>query len=707
MTEEKKNMTTEPKRYTVTAALPYANGSKHIGHLAGAYLPADIFTRLKRSQKKDVVFICGSDENGAAIEIQAMKENTTPEAIIEKYHYLIKDSFEKLGIAFDVYHRTSEKIHHETAQEFFLTLLKKGHLIEESSEQYYDEQAQTFLADRYITGTCPNCSYPNAYGDQCEKCGKSLSPSELIDPRSTLSDSKPILRMTTHWYLPLDKYEGWLREYILESHKNDWKVNAYGQSKSWLDAGLQPRSMTRDLKWGIDVPLENAKGKKLYVWFDAPIGYISATKTLFQELASGEKKFSYPHITRKVAADDWKLYWQDKDTQLLHFVGKDNIVFHCIIFPLILHLHGDYIIADNVPANEFLNLEGDKMSTSRKWSVEMHDYIAEFPGKPDVLRYCLISNMPETKDSEFTWKDFQLKNNSELVGILGNFVNRVLVLIDKYYEGVVPDKKPCSDLQTFLLEQKSAIEKSVDQYRFREAMGEMMNVARHGNKLLTDKEPWKTFKTDPEQTAVVLYDCVQIIANLSILCEPFLPFTSEKIRSMLQLTEPLSWEDAGNAGLVKGGHKLSKPTLLFDKIEDDIIDIQLEKLHKNKLQMEQNKESDSAVKPQKPEITFDDFEKLDFRVGTILTAEKVEKADKLLKMTVDLGFEVRTIVSGIAEHFSPEELPGKQVTVVANLAPRKIRGVESKGMILLAEKADGKLEFATVLNSVPNGSIVR
>jgi methionyl-tRNA synthetase len=699
----------EPKRYTVTAALPYANGSKHIGHLAGAYLPADIFVRLKRSQQKDVVFICGSDENGAAIEIQAMKENSTPQEIIEKYHYLTKSSFESLGIAFDVYHRTSDPLHHQTAQAFFTTLYEKGCFEEQTTAQYFDEKANTFLADRYITGTCPNCAYQNAFGDQCEKCGKALSPTELINPRSTLSDATPVLKETKHWYLPLDRYEGILKEYILEKHKDDWKPNAYGQSKSWIDAGLQSRAMTRDLKWGIDVPLEQAKGKKLYVWFDAPIGYISATKALFAELESGNLHYAYPQIKTEVKADDWKKYWQSEDAKLLHFVGKDNIVFHCIIFPLILNLHGDYIMADNVPANEFLNLEGDKMSTSRQWSVEMHDYINEFPGKADVLRYCLISNMPETKDSEFTWRDFQTKNNSELVAILGNLVNRVVVLTHKFFDGKVPDEKPCDDLSKFLTEQKNKVATAIDHYHFRDALLEMMNVARHGNKLLTEKEPWKKFKTDPAQTAIDLYDCIQLIANLAILCEPFLPFTAQKLRNVIGLKGEYSWDDIGNAGLVAGNTTIGSNGLLFDKIEDDVIDKQLAKLEAIK-QMNiptETKESKMEIAPQRDEIVFDEFSKLDLRVGTILAAEKVEKADKLLKIEVDLGFEKRTIVSGIAPYFQPADIVGKQVMVVANLAPRKLRGIDSKGMILLAEKEDGSLEFATVLNSVPNGSIVR
>lgn len=677
-----------PKRYTVTAALPYANGPKHIGHLAGAYLPADIYVRYLRLNKKDVVFICGSDEHGTAIPIQAKKENTTPQAIIDHYHHMLKDNFEKLGVSFDIYHRTSEKIHHETAQQFFLDMYNKGLFTEELSAQYYDEEAKSFLADRYIVGTCPNCANPNAYGDQCEKCGKSLSPKELINPHSTLSGTPPVLRETKHWYLPLQNYEGWLRKWILEDHKEDWKVNVYGQCKSWIDGGLAPRAMTRDLDWGVKVPLAGADGKVLYVWFDAPIGYISATR----QWAIDNGK-------------DWEPYWKSKDTQLVHFIGKDNIVFHCIIFPIMLHAHGEFIVPDNVPSNEFMNLEGDKMSTSRGWSVEMYQYIDDFPNKPDELRYCLASNMPETSDSEFTWKDYQTKNNSELVAILGNFVNRVLVLTNNYFEGKVPQAGECDDLRAFISEQRDKIGKSIEGYRFREALAELMNVARHGNKLLTEKEPWKTFKTDPQQTGIVLYDCLQLIANISILCEPFLPFTAQRLRNMLNITDSLSWSDAGKQSLVVPGHQIGKAEYLFQKIEDDVIQVQIDKLQKTKpVEMPATQAQDSSAKP---EITYDDFTKLDLRVGTITAAEKVEKADKLLKLTVDMGFEVRTIVSGIAEHFAPESLIGLQVSVVANLAPRKIRGTESKGMILLSEDKNGKLHFVSPKDLTDNGSIIR
>lgn len=682
---------TEKRRYTVTAALPYVNGPKHIGHLAGAYLPADVYVRLKRLQNEDVVFICGSDEHGTPITIQAMKENCTPKEVIDKYHTLVKDCFSQLGISFDIYHRTSEPIHHETAQSFFLDFYNKGLFEERETEQYFDEKANLFLADRYIKGTCPNCGHDSAYGDQCEKCGKSLDPTDLINPVSTITGDKPILRKTKHWYLPLQKYEPWLRQWLLRDHAKDWKANVYGQSKSWIEGGLHPRAMTRDGEWGIKVPLVDAVGKVLYVWFDAPIGYISATKQWALD-----------------TGNSWEPYWKDKNTKLIHFVGKDNIVFHCIIFPIMLHMHGDFIVPDNVPANEFLNLEGDKMSTSRGWSVEMHDYIADFPDKPDVLRYCLLSNLPENKDSEFTWKDFQTKNNSELVAILGNFINRVTVLTHKYFDGKVPNDKPCNELQAFLQSQKEKIADALDNYHFREALLEMMNVARHGNKLLTEKEPWKLFKTDPKATATVLYDCLQIIANLSVFCEPFLPFTAVKIRKAININQPFTWADAGRADLLQPDLLIHPPFHLFEKIEDDVIERQLEKLHKNRLKQTAPLSMENEKKEEaKAEITFDDFGKLDLRIGTILSAEKVEKADKLLKLEVDLGFEKRTIVSGIAEHFDSQTLAGKQVMVVVNLAPRKIRGIESKGMILLAEKENGSLEFATVLNEVQNGSVVR
>ena len=679
------------KRYTITAALPYANGPKHIGHLAGAYLPADIYVRYLRAQKRDVVFVCGSDEHGTAITFQALQENTTPRAIIDKYHVLVKDSFAKLGISFDIYHRTSEKIHHETSQEFFLDFYNKGLFKEITNEQFYDEEAKVFLADRYIKGTCPNCGHDSAYGDQCEKCGKSLSPTDLINPKSTLSGAIPVLKPTKHWYLPLNEYEPWLKQWLIRDHAKDWKTNVYGQSKSWIEAGLQPRAMTRDGEWGIPVPLKDAEGKVLYVWFDAPIGYISATK----QWANDNNK-------------NWEPYWKDSDTRLIHFVGKDNIVFHCIIFPVMLHMHGDYIVPDNVPANEFLNLEGDKMSTSRRWSVEMHEYLETFPDKVDELRYVLTSIAPETKDSEFLWKDYQTRVNSELVAILGNLVNRVMVLTDKYFGGKVPQAGECGDLKKFIGEQRDKVSDAMENFRFREALSEMMNVARHGNQLLSDKEPWKLIKTDEKATAIVLYDCLQIIANLAILCEPFLPFTSRKIYAMLNLDGTnFSWMDAGRQDLLKGGYILGKASLLYQKIEDDVIEAQIAKLKKPEVKTTTLTNDPSETRNAKPEITYDDFMKTELVVGTILTADKVEKADKLLKLTVDVGFEKRTIVSGIAEHFKPEELPGVQVSIVANLAPRKIRGIESKGMILLAEDKDGKLHFVSPQQGTSNGSIIK
>ena len=716
------------KRYTVTAALPYANGPKHIGHLAGAYLPADIYVRYLRSNKRDVIFICGSDEHGTAIPIQAKKENTSPTAIIDRYHALLKDNFPKLGIELDVYHRTSEPIHHETAQDFFKVMYDKGLFTEEVSEQYFDEETKTFLADRYIVGTCPNCGNPNAYGDQCERCGKTLSPKELINAHSTLSGKAPILKATKHWYLPLQDYEPWLKEWLLEGHKDDWKPNAYGQCKSWIDAGLQPRAMTRDQDWGIKVPLPGAEGKVLYVWFDAPIGYISATKQLFKELESGKYEFANAKIQRPFVhqpkATDWELYWKDKDTRLLHFIGKDNIVFHCIIFPSMLHAHGEFIVPDNVPANEFVNLEGDKMSTSRGWSVEMYEYLEEFPDRPDELRFVLASIMPEAKDSEFTWKDYQTRVNSELVGIFGIFVNRVLVLTEKYFEGKVPQAGECNELKNFITEQHNKISESLENFKFRDALAELMNVARHGNKLLTEKEPWKTFKQNPESTGITLYDSLQIIGNLAILCEPFLPFTSKKLFAMLNLdAKDFSWSDIGRQDLLKPGHQLGKPALLYQKIEDEVIQKQVEKLQATKqvapsiVEEAKPQTSDTKIEPKseslpiaigtKSEITFDDFSKLDLRVGTILTAEKVKKSDKLLKLSVDIGFETRTVVSGIAQFFKPEDIIGQQVSLVANLAPRKMLGIESKGMILMAEDENGKLQFVLPKELTKNGSTIK
>ncbi len=695
------------KRYTVTAALPYANGPKHIGHLAGAYIPSDVYARYLRLNNKDVVYVCGSDEHGTAIPNQALKENTTSRAIIDKYHALIRDCLYSLGISFDVYHRTSEPIHHKTSQEFFLNLFNKGLLNEETSEQYYDEEARQFLADRYIVGTCPKCGHPNAYGDQCEKCGSTLSPRDLINPRSTLSGKPPVLRPTRHWYLPLEKYEGWLRGWILESHKDDWKVNVYGQCKSWIDAGLQPRAMTRDLDWGIQVPLPDAVGKVLYVWFDAPIGYISATRALFEELSKSKKEFSTPQRDfGKVGAEDWKPYWEDPGTKLVHFVGKDNIVFHCIIFPVMLHVSDRFIVPDNVPANEFMNLEGDKMSTSRGWSIEMHEYIEEFPDKPDVLRYALLTNLPETKDSEFTWKDFQAKNNNELVAIFGNFVNRALVLTQKYFENKVPargalgelDKKALAGLKDF----PSRIGSSIEAYKFREATANLMDLARLGNKYLADSEPWKLAKSDLGRVGTILNIAIQISANLAILAEPFLPFSSKKLRTMLGL-EGKTWLETGG-DLLAVNHALGEPQLLYEKIEDEVIEKQIRKLMETKKAVEL---ASQPVEPSKAEITFDDFGKMDIRIGKILEAERVEKSRKLLKLKVDTGLDMRTVMSGIAEYFSPEEMVGKQVALLVNLAPRKIMGVESQGMILMAEDKDGKLRLVQPSEGVSPGAVVR
>ena len=714
----------EIKRYTVTSALPYANGPKHIGHLAGAYIPADVYVRFLRLLKKNVVFVCGSDEHGTAIPNQALKENTTAQQIIDKYHVLIRDCLYKLGISFDVYHRTSETIHHQTSQEFFLTLFSKGLLTEETSEQYFDKEANAFLADRYIVGTCPHCGNPNAYGDQCERCGSTLSPRELINPRSTLSGSAPVLSPTKHWYLPLQDYEPWLSEWILKSHADDWKANVYGQCKSWIDAGLLPRAMTRDLDWGIKVPLPDAEGKVLYVWFDAPIGYISATRALFQELSDGKKKYSSPQSDfGKVKADDWKKYWQDKDTKLVHFVGKDNIVFHCIIFPVMLHASQQFIVPDNVPANEFMNLEGDKMSTSRGWSIEMHEYIEDFPDKPDVLRYALLTNLPETKDSEFTWKDFQSKNNNELVAIFGNFVNRALVLTQKYFENKVPprgaltpvDEKVVNEVKAF----PGRIAASIEVYRFREATALMIDLARTGNKYLAETEPWKVAKTDMSRVGTILNLALQISANLAVLTEPFLPFSSRKLKDMLALND-LGWNETGSVDLLTVGHALGVASLLFEKIEDPVIEAQIKKLNIKKMEVEKGPPSRDAsageaggeakiinpVKPLKPEVTIDDFSKLDIRIGKVIAAEKMEKSNKLLKLTINSGLDTRTILSGIAQHYTAEEMVGKQVTFIANLAPRKMMGLESQGMILSAEDGDGKLTLLQPAGEVGPGSAV-
>jgi methionyl-tRNA synthetase len=704
----------KPKRYLITSALPYANGPKHIGHLAGAYLPADIYVRWLRARKEDVVYVCGSDEHGAAITIQAMKENTTPRAIVDKYHAMLKSNMADLGISFDIYHRTSEPIHHETAQEFFTSLNDKGELQKKESEQFYDEEAKTFLADRYIVGTCPVCGNENAYGDQCEKCGTSLSPEQLINPRSTLSGNAPTKKATTHWYLPLEKHEDFLREWILGEHKDDWKVNVVGQCKSWIDLGLQPRAVTRDLDWGVKVPLKEAEGKVLYVWFDAPIGYISATK----QWALDNKK-------------DWKPYWHDKDTKLVHFIGKDNIVFHCIIFPVMLKLHGN-VLPDNVPSNEFMNLEGDKMSTSRGWSIEMDEYINDFVKKEnggdmmvDSLRYYLTQIAPETKDSEFTWKGFQDAVNSELVAIFGNFVNRAWVLMHKLCNGKVPKlhTNMLDDRDKTLFEEiqnsKFKIQNSIEEYKFRDALYEVIDLARKGNKYMQEKEPWivaKSIGTNPDAQKQIdncLHICLQLTANLAVMINPFLPFTAKKMCYMMKVVDKmLDWENAGKSKLLSEGYSLRAPELLFRKIEDTEVAAQLEKLKlkssKLKMDNEVKKEATGSEQLQtsnlKPQIEFDDFSKIDLKVGTILTAEKVEKADKLLKLEVDLGFEKRTIVSGIAMHFKPEDIVGKQVVVVANLAPRKMRGIESQGMILMAEDKAGKLHFVSPASMIDAGS---
>ncbi|GAA4111135.1 methionine--tRNA ligase [Aquimarina addita] len=670
-----------PGRYTITAALPYTNGPIHIGHLAGVYVPADIYSRYLRMIGKDVAFICGSDEHGAAIPMRARKEGVSPQVIIDKYHAIIKKSFADFGILFDNYSRTSAPVHHETASEFFRKLYDDGKFIEETSEQLYDAEADQFLADRFVVGTCPKCGHEEAYGDQCEKCGSSLNATELINPTSTISGAKPTLKQTKHWYLPLDQYEDFLREWVLKGHKKDWKTNVYGQIKSWVDDGLRPRAVTRDLDWGIPVPVEGAEGKVLYVWFDAPIGYISSTK----EWATREGK-------------DWEPYWKDKNTKLIHFIGKDNIVFHCIIFPSMLKAEGSYILPENVPANEFLNLEGNKLSTSKNWAVWLHEYLEEFPDKQDVLRYVLTANAPETKDNDFTWKDFQDRNNSELVGNFGNFVNRVVVLTNKYYDGIVPTPNAFSelDLQTLaeLKAYPAVISSSIERYRFREAGQELMNISRLGNKYLQDEEPWKLVKTNEERVKTIMYVALQITAALAIVSEPFLPFTSEKLKNMLGTNGKelkIDWNEISTKEvLLPAGHQVKKSQLLFSKIEDADVQKQLDKLEATK---KANEAENKIVEPQKETATFDDFTKLDMRIGTIVSAEKMTKTKKLLILKVDTGINTRTIVSGIAEHFTPEEVIGKKVTVLVNLAPRALRGVESEGMILMTETPDGKLVF--------------
>ena len=693
-------MKNEIKRYLITSALPYANGPKHIGHLAGAYLPADIYVRYLRSSGKDVVFVCGSDEHGSAITLQAMKEKTTPRAIVDKYHVLLKENMADLGISFDIYHRTSEPIHHETAQEFFTVLNDAGKLIKKETEQFYDEEARTFLADRYITGTCPVCGNPGAFGDQCEKCGTSLSPEQLIGPKSTLSGNPPVKKATTHWFLPLDQHEAFLRQWILEDHKQDWKANVLGQCKSWLDAGLQPRAVTRDLDWGVKVPLDEAKGKVLYVWFDAPIGYISATR----QWAIDNNK-------------DWEPYWKSPDTKLVHFIGKDNIVFHCIIFPVMLHLHGN-ILPDNVPSNEFMNLEGDKMSTSRGWSIEMEDYIQDFVKKEngssmvDALRYYLTAIAPETKDSEFTWKGFQDAVNSELVAVFGNFVNRTFVLMHKLCKGKVPPLHSIDEEAKVLFEEMTASAKTIssliEQYKFRDAQNEVIELARKGNKFMQEKEPWILAREinedgsikDAQQKEIdnCLHVCLQLSANLAILCNPFLPNAATKMCHMMKVVpKMLDWENAGKGKLLSTGYSLRAPELLFRKVDDIEVTEQMEKLKRKSENIKMEKSSTSietkATVEQKQEIQFDDFAKIDLRTGVIVKAEKVEKADKLLKLEVNLGSETRIIVSGIAQHFDADEIIGQQVVVVTNLAPRKMRGIESNGMILMAEDKDGKLKY--------------
>ncbi len=679
-------MAKEFKRYLITSALPYANGPVHIGHLAGVYVPSDIYTRYLRMRGRDVVSVCGSDEHGVPITIKARKEGVSPQAVVDRYHEIIKDSFSRLGISFDIYSRTSSPTHRVTASDFFRKLYDEGKFIERTSMQYYDEEAGTFLADRYIVGTCPRCGNDRAYGDQCEKCGSTLSPDELIEPRSAVSGAVPVKRETKHWYLPLDKYEGFLRRWILEGHK-EWKSNVYGQCKSWLDQGLQPRAVSRDLDWGIPVPVEGAEGKVLYVWFDAPIGYISATKDL---------------------TPDWEKYWKDGDTKMVHFIGKDNIVFHCIVFPSMLEAHGGYILPENVPANEFLNLEGDKISTSRNWAVWLHEYLDEFPGKEDVLRYVLCANAPETKDNDFTWRDFQARNNNELVAILGNFVNRALVLTKKYYDGVVPACGELTDYDRATIAEiggiKASLEADIENYRFREALKDAMNFARIGNKYLADTEPWKVVKNDPERVKTILNIALQITANITVAIEPFMPFSADKILKMLNL-ERLSWDGLGSMSLVASGHVIGEPALLFEKIEDDVIEAQLKKLADIKA-ANAAAEAAAHVTAQKEEIAFDDFGKMDIRVSTILAAEKVAKTKKLLKLTVDTGIDKRTIVSGIAEHFAPEELVGRQVLVLVNLAPRELKGITSNGMILMAEDATGKLVLLGPENKVNDGAIV-
>lgn len=683
-------MSKEFKRYLITSALPYANGAVHIGHLAGVYVPADIYVRYLRMQGRDVLFIGGSDEHGVPITIKAQQLGCSPQDVVDKYHGIIKKAFQEFGISFDIYSRTSSKIHHKCASDFFRKLYDEGKFIEKESEQFYDEETKQFLADRYIVGTCPKCGAEGAYGDQCEKCGSTLSPEELINPHSSISGNTPVKKKTSHWYLPLNEYEPWLKQWILEDHK-EWKTNVYGQCKSWLDGGLQPRAVSRDLNWGVPVPVEGAEGKVLYVWFDAPIGYISNTIEL--------------------RPNDWELWWKDESTKMVHFIGKDNIVFHCIVFPSMLKAHGGYILPDNVPANEFLNLEGDKISTSRNWAIWLHEYLEEFPGKQDVLRYVLCANAPETKDNDFTWKDFQTRNNSELVAIYGNFVNRAVVLTWKYFEGKVPQNLKPAEIDTETLAQIPAIKKNIEDalenYKFREALKEAMNLARLGNRYLTETEPWKIAKTDMERTASILNVSLQICANLAIAFNSFLPFSSEKLRQMLNMDQSLmTWKSFASEGLLPEGHQLNQAELLFSKIEDDVIEGQLNKLAEIRKANEAKAKAAAPVQlaPAKESCSFDDFMKMDIRTATVLEAERVPKTDKLLKLTIDTGLDKRVIVSGIAEYYTPEEMVGKQICILANLEPRKIKGIESQGMILMARQEDGKMKIITPEERLINGS---
>jgi len=688
-------MTQEAARTTITAALPYTNGPVHIGHLAGVYVPADIYARYLRAKGQEVLFVCGSDEHGVAITLRAAKEGVSPQQVVDKYHAMIGQSFEGLGISFDIYSRTSKDVHHQTAANFFKHMHAQGLFEEKETEQYYDPEKEQFLADRYIKGTCPVCGYEEAYGDQCENCGSSLSPSELKNPKSAISGAAPVLRKTKHWFLPMQDYEPWLKEWILEGHKDDWKANVYGQCKSWLDNGLQPRAMTRDLDWGVKVPLEGANGKVLYVWFDAPIGYISATKDWAAQQEGRQ----------------WEPWWQDNDTRLVHFIGKDNIVFHCIIFPILLKGHGGYILPENVPANEFLNLEGNKISTSRNWAVWLHEYLQELPGKEDVLRYVLTANLPETKDNDFTWKDYQTRNNSELVAILGNFVNRAIVLTHKYFEGKVPAPGIMQPVDEAVLKETAElparIGQSIEQYRFREALALMMDYARAGNKYLADTEPWQVMKTRPERVQTIMYTALQVVNGLAGICQPFLPFTAQKLQQMLGLpanTWQNAWQDeSGQWRALEPGHQLNKATLLFEKIEDKLVEAQVSKLEATKAA---NQAEAPKVAPAKDEIAFDDFVKMDIRVGTITAAQKIKKSKKLLQLTIETGLDTRTVLSGIAQHYSPEQVVGQQVCLLANLAPRKIMGIESQGMVLMAEAPDGSLHFVQPDQVAPNGSTI-